>query len=534
MPRRLLAASLALLCALPPDAAAAQALAALREALQGGAAFDGARLRRQDAVVVPASTSRREGLLRSVPEAAPKPPASEPETAKGVSAGFLGLYPESDFVLGTGRCEACRGPVEGKWYFPDELIATPKTGTPALVWLGAREVLEGAVLSEDGRFLRLQDGTTLPLELAPRIPSNRSYFDASSLAYLRGRPLRVRGDFVERSGVRTFRARSFWLEDFRVEPSRLEAADAQGVAGIDALVAADQGGAQAPFQAKLLWERPGQGRAWAGLSVMGLMLNGAQGDDDESLGGHFGFFTGLFPAGGSLADWTVSNFYDMDSVSEKGIVAALVPMDKYLSDLNSGQSWYRPTGMLVAVMKDARVPLQLQEKFKERYAKYYAHEIRYHRTFSPCTAQVVDPLRQEGWNYPEQGRTPDLVARAVAGLVSAGSGDQEAGQGIYDSLRQEPTHLFPRAAFNSLGADLMSLAGAGGADLLGRTLTPFEKSVSEDVVALLWVRVPQIPSSRKFGRDPAGGVADYFTRVPLDRSQWQTVPTQPRPYPPPH
>jgi hypothetical protein len=41
-------------------------------------------------------------------------------------------------------------------------------------------------------------------------------------------------------------------------------------------------------------------------------------------------------------------------LSEKRIIASMLPLDNYLMDLNSGQSYYRPTYLLVAVLKDAR------------------------------------------------------------------------------------------------------------------------------------------------------------------------------------
>ena len=380
--------------------------------------------------------------------------------------------------------------------------------------------------------MRLKDGSVLPFELAAKIESNRSYFDASSLAFYQGRAVRIRGEYAQRGGVRTLVARTIWPEDFRIDPTRIGSADVKGKDDVDALVGADKGGAKAPFQTKLLWEKPGAGRDWAGQPVMGFMLNGGQGDDDESLAGHFSMFTGRFGAGGSMADWMFDNFYDMDQVSEKGIIASMVPMDKYMADLNSGQSWYRPTYMLVLVMKDGRLPLQMQEKFKDLYAKYYAHQIKYDHTTNPCTALVVDPVRQAGWDFPEQGKTPVLLAKLFSGLV--GLKDPAAGKAVYESMRQEPTHLFPRAAFDSLGGDVLSLAGAYGAEPLGRQLSAFEKSLAEDLLAVVWVRLPQIPSSRAFGNDAAGGVMDYFHRAPLDHSKWKIVPTSPRPYPPPH
>ncbi|MFI5344834.1 MAG: hypothetical protein ACHQ51_00520 [Elusimicrobiota bacterium] len=465
----------------------------------------------------------------------PAAPASvEPSSAHGISDGFLGPYSEDDFVLGTGRCETCRGPVQGKWYFLNEVIATPKAGTPGIVWIGSHEMQEGVRISEDGRSVTLKDGTVMPFQLTPKIDSNRSFYDASSLEFMRGRTVRVRGEFADIGGVRTFVARTIWPEDFRIDATKLGDADVKNAQDVDALVAADKGGAKAPFETKLLWERQGAGRDWEGKPVMGFMLNGAQGDDDEALAGHSSLFTGRYGPGGSMADWMFDNFYDMNTVSEKGIVAGMVPMDKYMSDLNSGQSWYRPSYLIVMIMKDPRVPLQVQEMFKEQYAKYYAQDLKYEHTHMNCTALIADPIRAEGWKFPENGKTPVLIAKALSKLVSTAAHDPKAGEQIYESLREEPTRSFPRASFDNVGSDVLSLAGSFGADPLGRELSPFERMLQEDLVAVLFVRLPQIPSNRKFGRDPAGSVTDYFLRAPMDRSKWQTVPSYPRPFPPPH
>ena len=72
------------------------------------------------------------------------------------------------------------------------------------------------------------------------------------------------------------------------------------------------------------------------------MVNGAQGDDDEAHGGHFALVTGRTQPDGAIGDWLVNNFYSLDVESEKGILAAPLPLDNYLADLNSGQGWYRP------------------------------------------------------------------------------------------------------------------------------------------------------------------------------------------------
>jgi hypothetical protein len=524
--------------------AAAARGASLLEAVSAGAAvFDGAKTGPAAGPVAGTSRGTTAALNPPAAPAAPAPAVDvQPAPARGISDGYIGLYPESDFELGTGRCESCRAPREGKWYFLDEAIATPKSaaGAPALVWIGSTEMVEGAELSKDGMSVTMKDGTVTPFALTPKIDSNRSYYDASSLAFYRGRTIRIRGEYAEINGVRTLVARTIWPEDFRLDPATIKKGDAADSKDIDALVAADGGGARSPFLTRLLWENQDAGRDWTGKPVMGFMLNGAQGDDDEALAGHFSLFTGRTGPNGSMADWMFDNFYDMNSVSEKGIVASMVPMDKYMADLNSGQSWYRPTDMLVMIMKDARVPLQVQEMFKGRYAQYYAQDFKYDHTHLNCTALIADPLRAEGWKYPETGKTPDLIARALSKLI--GLKDPKAGAEVYATLREEPTRGFPRASFDSVGGDMLNLAGVypapdpeanpNAAVAPRRALTPLEEMIQEDLIAIVFVRIPQIPSSRKFGSDPAGSVSDYFFRIP--NGPKQTVPTAARPFPPPH
>src|SRR4051812_2821595 len=77
--------------------------------------FDGAQ-RLGTGVAVPVAAQERPTTVALAPAAAP------------ITSGFLGLYPEDDFVLGTGRCALCRAPEQGKWYFMDDVIATPKSG----------------------------------------------------------------------------------------------------------------------------------------------------------------------------------------------------------------------------------------------------------------------------------------------------------------------------------------------------------------------------------------------------------------------
>ena len=125
-----------------------------------------------------------------------------------------------------------------------------------------------------------------------------------------------------------------------------------------------------------------------------------------------------------------------------------------------------------------------------------------------------------------------VVARILSTLVKLGGG-KAAGEEVYASMSQEKTRLFPRAAFEAAGADLLRLGGSQGASP-GRDLTPLEAELKADLDAVLFVRLPQIPSSRAFGTYPVASTEEYFAREPRDHSKWKTVPSVPRPYPPPH
>jgi hypothetical protein len=123
------------------------------------------------------------------------------------------------------------------------------------------------------------------------------------------------------------------------------------------------GGARSAFATSTLWQRRKGGEAVPpGRAVLALMVNGAQGDDDEAHAGHFALVTGRTRDDGAIGDWLVNNFYALDSESEKGILAAPVPLDNYLADLNSGQNWYRPSQLLVLVLADDRAAVLVQAR----------------------------------------------------------------------------------------------------------------------------------------------------------------------------
>ncbi len=53
----------------------------------------------------------------------------------------------------------------------------------------------------------------------------------------------------------------------------------------------------------------------------------------------------------------------------------------------------------------------------------------------------------------------------------------------------------------------------------------------DDLEALVFVRIPQLPSSRAFGSYPVSSIDEYMKRLPADKSKWKIVPVGPRPLP---
>lgn len=110
--------------------------------------------------------------------------------------------------------------LHAKFFFEDERIACPpkeqtaqlnlhvepfqeisewvKSGArnskPGLIWLRSPYIVEPVQLSADGKTMTWAKGSCL-FELVPKIPSNRSWWDSSSVQFLSGRPLRVRGKY---------------------------------------------------------------------------------------------------------------------------------------------------------------------------------------------------------------------------------------------------------------------------------------------------------------------------------------------------
>lgn len=453
----------------------------------------------------------------------------------------FGLYPSSAFTLTTGA-DAADVPRQPRWYFEHETIAVPRAGMPVasfargtpafddvrawastwrdgdpvdfppLVLVGARDTRQGARMSGDGRTL---DG--LALRLVAKIPLNRAYFDTSSSEYLARHPLTVRGTLHGDD----FEMRTVWPDDFAlaVPPPVREAPALRTL-----MRETPRGGSEAPFASWTLWRRD-DAPDWSGRPVVALMVNGAQGDDDEAHAGHFAIVTGRVREDGRIGDWLVNNFYTLDSESEKGIVAAPVPLDVYLGDLNSGQGWYRPSYLLVMVLHDVRAAALVQSALGRVYRQFYRHQLAYYHPASNCTSISVDTLRALGWPIPARGPTSRVLAWIGFPWMVLRERSVAKAKIAFDYMVTDRTRLFPAAAMEDAYASVRAFVdGAPCEGRLGRML-------ASDVDALAFLRLPQFPSSRVFGDAPVDSLAEYQARLPKDRTKLQIVPVPPRPFP---
>lgn len=460
--------------------------------------------------------------------------------------GELGLYPAENLALTTGKCAECGVAPQALWYFEKELIAVPSRGKPIegytkvanvpanikrnhdlppLVWVGSPQVIAQTKFNINakaaGELANLEDGNSL--FLVDKIPSNLSYWDDSTFKFFKQRPIRLRGEMTNKG----FIARTIWPLDYNL-PQKADIKPLQTNESLKSLVQFENGGAKSAYETRILWAKNDEAtQLSAGKAVIGFMLNGAQGDDDEAHGGHFAVVTGHMEADGNYARWLVNNYYNLASNSEKGNIAAVTPMDKYMADLNSGQSYYRPSYMLVAVLKSDTIATQFQSATNQTFEQFYRNDFLYDHSRQNCAGISVDTLRKLGWDIPTRGVESHIKAIGTYFYVAATEKSLTKGRAIYDYLMTETTRLFPAVTFDAIGKDLLKQVNGVGE----KPQTTFGKLLSDEIEAIYFVRIPQIPSSRAFGQAPVYSFDQFMQQAPADRSQWKVVPTTPNPLP---
>jgi hypothetical protein len=183
--------------------------------------------------------------------------------------------------------------------------------------------------------------------------------------------------------------------------------------------------------------------------------------------------------------------------------------------------------MLVAVLDDPVVPLRVQRALDRLLERFQRRHVEFDLARANCTGLSVDALEGSGWHYPHRGPNSRLLAAAGFFVTSVTDRSFSSGRETWRYMLEEQARLLPRAGFEILGADLLELV----AGRTRRTPAELERALTDSARAVAWLRFPQIPSSRAFGRDAAASPKDYLSRVPSDRSKWNTIPLEPRPYP---
>lgn len=270
--------------------------------------------------------------------------------------GLIGLYPADSIKL-TKNLTNHHASKQALWYFKDQIIAVPKLAEritkisqkpamqdlanlnlstlPPLIWVGSNNLIPHATLVTNASYIQGDETTDTTADMdrsssysiADKIPTNQSFWNESTFAFFKQRSVRLSGNDTNHG----FIARTFWPLDYKLDLS----AKPQLLAvneSLKSLVQFEYGGAKSAYESRLLWGNAGNS---SGKAVMALILNGAQGDDGEARGGHFAVATGRVGTDGNMSNWLVNNYYNLASNSEKGIIAAPTPMDKYLADIHS-------------------------------------------------------------------------------------------------------------------------------------------------------------------------------------------------------
>lgn len=463
-----------------------------------------------------------------------------------LARGRIGLFDAARFDLALGRCSECGASALTRWWLGDEIVALPKAGAPGgggtgsggrISGNGARppaaaaampdDVLIGAPrrvldarLAADGRVLRAA-GREIALALAPRIDTNAAYADRATARYFADRPLVVRGAVARSDDAETrFVARTIFPADLRIDTDRPARPLARNE--LLATLVEAQAGVEAVSQ-RVLFKRVGA-VARPGRAIVALVLTGAQGDDDGARAGHLAIATGVLGERGEWHDWLVTNFYPLLDGNAKGIVPASLPIDNYLYDLNSGQLYYRPGYMLVAVLRRAHAAEAVQRALDDTLRRLYCGDIEFNRARRNSTAMTIDPLRALGWRIPTIGPTSRIAGLLAAPIAAIVRLSFATARDIYSTFAAEKTRLLPRVAFEVAGHDLLHLAALGGVAERLDGLTPFERALAEDVEAVVFVRLPQVPSSRRLGTYPAASLVTYGASLLADPGGYQGAP----------
>jgi hypothetical protein len=145
-----------------------------------------------------------------------------------------------------------------------------------------------------------------------------------------------------------------------------------------------------------------------------------------------------------------------------------------------------------------------------------------------CASISIDALRAVGWQVRSRGPTGRLLAALGLPYFALRERSLSKAAKTFNYLTEDRARLFPAIAFEEIAADLLRLARGEGS---ARRRPAFESCLAEDIDALVFLRVPQLPSSRAWGDWPIASVDEYTARVPSDPALAKIIPVPPRPFP---
>jgi hypothetical protein len=182
---------------------------------------------------------------------------------------------------------------------------------------------------------------------------------------------------------------------------------------------------------------------------------------------------------------------------------------------------------LVAVLRQERVASRIQGALERTYNQFYRHQLVYRHTTMNCASISVDVLRILGFDVPARGATSWLAATLGLPYFALRNGSVEKAAQTFDYLTEDRTRLLPAAAFEEIGARMLQLSSGA----LPRTPSALEGALAEDLEAIVFLSVPQFPSSRAWGDFPVVTAWEYRERYPRDPAKAKIIPVPARPFP---
>lgn len=425
----------------------------------------------------------------------------------------IGPYKSTVLETKPGNCVECIGKAASFYFNKQSVVVVKDNNDKVFIWQKGDAVINGT-LAEDGKSI-LTENKIYQFKPTEKIPTNLSYYNEKSVKFFAKKQVIVKGDIKKDTLI----ADSIWPTEYSFNNNLTPV---QNPVSVKQLVQNEKINS---FEPQLLWSKDNKPVSLQNKPVVAFILNGAQGDDDEAHGGHFAIATGNIDKNGQFNNLLVNNFYGINSFSEKGIISSRVPLDLYQADLNSGQSWYRPSYMLFAVLKNDKLSNLYQQSINHKFSEFYQHHFEYNHALANCSGINVDTLRGLGWNIPKQGVESYIKGIGAIPYVTLTDSFESAKKGS-NYMMSEKTDLYPFVAFDAISQDLL------GRIAKGQNLTSqFERQFAENLEAIIYVKIPQFPSSRSFGLAPIYSFDEYMKRVPQNKKDWKIVPVEANPFP---